>query len=524
MSTPLNDRDRTRAQHHGMLAAHTPGRPVLSRLERDPLAVLLAALLLFLLLALVLASLWLHSATHVFPGVESLGVALGGRSRAEGVAALERAWQERAVALADGDRVWSLPPEGLGLRLDAQQVVDVALGIGDPAAHLRALLSGAPPIQVTPAVTIDRARMEAQLRALAPQVAVAPIDATLRVTGARVEQSPSVPGRALDVGATADWIGAHLLELAEGAPAPLAFSAVQAPVTNLDALEAEANAWLSNPVTIRAFDPIAGESLWWTAEPDVWASWVTLAYDPGPPPALRWSVERERVRAYLAGRAGELGASRYYLEEDVTDDVAAAILSGEFQVTFRVYHHPGQHVVQAGETLASIARDRGFPYPWLQEANPGVDRLRPGQTIAIPSPDVLLPLPVVMHKRIVVSISQQQMWAYEWGNVVWAWTVSTGIPSSPTSPGVFQVQSHEREAYAASWDLWMPYFVGIYRPVPSSRFMNGFHGFPTRDGATLLWTGNLGYPVTYGCILLSTQNAALLYDWAEEGVVVEIRP
>jgi lipoprotein-anchoring transpeptidase ErfK/SrfK len=235
-------------------------------------------------------------------------------------------------------------------------------------------------------------------------------------------------------------------------------------------------------------------------------------------------VDRDRVRAYLAGRAGEVGQGRYYLEDEVVEDVAAAILSQGFEVVFRLYHHPRRHVVQAGETLASIARDHGFPYPWLQEANPGVDRLRPGQTVAVPSPDVLLPLPVVVHKRIVISISQQRMWAYEWDDPVWAWTVSTGIASSPTSPGVFQVQSHEREAYASSWDLWMPYFVGIYRPVPASGFMNGFHGFPTRDGATLLWTGNLGHPVTYGCILLSTQNASLLYEWAEEGVVVEIRP
>jgi lipoprotein-anchoring transpeptidase ErfK/SrfK len=66
--------------------------------------------------------------------------------------------------------------------------------------------------------------------------------------------------------------------------------------------------------------------------------------------------------------------------------------------------------------------------------------------------------------------------------------------------------------------------MGIYRPVPTSNFMNGFHGFPTRDGASLLWTGNLGSPVTFGCILVDTGNAKALYEWAEEGVVVEIVP
>ncbi|MFN2137341.1 MAG: L,D-transpeptidase, partial [Candidatus Promineifilaceae bacterium] len=58
---------------------------------------------------------------------------------------------------------------------------------------------------------------------------------------------------------------------------------------------------------------------------------------------------------------------------------------------------------------------------------------------------------------------------------------------------------------------------------PTSDFMNGFHGFPTRDGFNLLWTGDLGHPVTYGCILLSSENAQQLYDWADEGVVVEIQ-
>ena len=69
----------------------------------------------------------------------------------------------------------------------------------------------------------------------------------------------------------------------------------------------------------------------------------------------------------------------------------------------------------------------------------------------------------------------------------------------------------------------MPYFMGIYQPVPTADFMNGFHGFPTRDGYTLLWTGDLGRPVTYGCVLVSTENAEQLFGWAEQGVIVEIQ-
>lgn len=144
--------------------------------------------------------------------------------------------------------------------------------------------------------------------------------------------------------------------------------------------------------------------------------------------------------------------------------------------------------------------------------------------MTIPSPDELLPLPPVQGKRIQVSLSEQRVRVFEAGTLKWDWPASTGIDSSPTSPGIFQVQSHQEEAYASLWDLWMPWFVGIYRPAPGVDFMNGFHGFPRRGDRQLLWTGDLGRRVTYGCILLNTENAQLLYGWAQAGVVVEIIP
>jgi lipoprotein-anchoring transpeptidase ErfK/SrfK len=124
----------------------------------------------------------------------------------------------------------------------------------------------------------------------------------------------------------------------------------------------------------------------------------------------------------------------------------------------------------------------------------------------------------------VVSITQQHAWVYENGGLKWEWPVSTGIQSSPTWPGIYQIQSHEPNAYAGNWNLWMPNFMGVYQPIPGSDFTNGFHGFPTRGGSQLLWTDSLGTRVTYGCILVSNDNIQALYNWAEEGVVVEIQP
>jgi lipoprotein-anchoring transpeptidase ErfK/SrfK len=37
----------------------------------------------------------------------------------------------------------------------------------------------------------------------------------------------------------------------------------------------------------------------------------------------------------------------------------------------------------------------------------------------------------------------------------------------------------------------------------------------------ILWEGYLGQPVSYGYVILSTENAATLYNWADGGTPVD---
>jgi lipoprotein-anchoring transpeptidase ErfK/SrfK len=193
-------------------------------------------------------------------------------------------------------------------------------------------------------------------------------------------------------------------------------------------------------------------------------------------------------------------------------------------ISLTIKHNPTHYQVEAGDTLTSIAFKVGMPYWKIQQANPGIDpdRLVSGQVLTIPSKNEMLPLPIIPGKRIVISISQQHLWTYENGQERSDHVISTGIDRSPTIPGIYQVQTHELNAYASVWDLYMPHFMGIYEGWPG--FMNGIHGLPTLSGGRQLWAGSLGHPVSYGCIILDLQAAEDLYNWAEEGVVVEIRP
>ncbi len=204
-------------------------------------------------------------------------------------------------------------------------------------------------------------------------------------------------------------------------------------------------------------------------------------------------------------------------------ELAQAILQGQESLIL-ISHRPTEYIVQPGETLIGISWKVGLPFWKILEANPNLnpDALQAGQSLIIPSKDEMLPLPVIPNKRIVISISQQRLWAYQDGNLLSKHLISTGVNRSPTQPGIFQVRTHELEAYASVWDLTMPHFLGIYEAWPG--FMNGIHGLPMLSNGRRLWKNILGKPASYGCIILDLDEAEWLYNWAENGVVVEIKP
>jgi len=492
------------------------------------------ALLLFLLPALFLLALFggvlagglsfVYARERVLPGVTALGVPLGGQTAEQAAATLQTRWAEQTVTLRNGELARPVSPEALGMSLDAAATAAAATEKGRSLAGLGDLPAQGMAWFDTPVVwRFDPDAARGTLAALAPELAVPPVNASVTVSDGRAAATPAVEGRELDIEATLASLGADPAAVLAGGALDLAVRPVPAAVTDVSAAVDEANRLLATTVTLLAYDPVRDEQFTWAVEPPVWGQWLRLVADPAAPQAFSWSLDRQNGVAYLDTLEAQWGDGRYLDEDATLTALSEAIQAQSGTATTQVRYPARRHVVQSGETLSSIGFDYGIPYPWLQQLNPGLESLTVGQEIAIPAADALLPLPVVAGKRIVVSLSEQRTWVYENGQLKWEWPTSTGIASSPTAPGIFQIQSHEPNAYAGNWNLWMPSFMGIYRPVPTSEFMNGFHGFPTRGNAQLLWTGDLGHPVTYGCILLSSENAQLLYEWAEEGVVVEVR-
>lgn len=481
-------------------------------------AVITAVILGF---TIVLALLFFYS-DMIVPGVHVMGVNVGSMTRAEATAVLQDRWQQQQVILEHSDGTWPVRAADLGLSLDAAATAAQAYAQGRSLDSVLDLLQGG--LHRQPVWSFDPEAAASYLATIAPQLSIPPSNAGVRIEQGEVLEIPATEGRALDMDRTMAYLTSDPAQVLQSGHLPLATQPVPASVTDVSKLAEEARRLLATAVTLRAYDPIIDETTEWIISPGSWQTWLSLTPGPNDNDPFEWAVDQNAAALFLETQLPGIGEDRYLDSETLIPTLKTAIVTQQPLVSARIFHHPRQHVVQAGETLSAIGRTYGIPYPWIQQANPDSEFLQAGDTIIVPSADEMLPLPVVENKRIVISISQQRVWAYEDGQSRWEWPASTGIDDSPTAPGIFQIQSHEPNAYASNWDLWMPNFMGIYRPVPTSDFMNGFHGFPTRNGSTLLWTGDLGHQVTYGCVLLSSENASLLYDWAEEGVVVEIQP
>lgn len=180
------------------------------------------------------------------------------------------------------------------------------------------------------------------------------------------------------------------------------------------------------------------------------------------------------------------------------------------------------HVVQSGDTLSQIAKRYGTTVAALVAENGlgSADLLRVGTRLAIPRSGSSTSYPG-QATRFVVSISQQRCWLYRGDTVISKWVCSTGREGAATRPGTYRIQSKMERAYGSTWNIWMPYWLGIYWAGTSE---NGIHGLPynAKSGAQL-WAGHVGTPITFGCVMLDNVNAKMLYDMAYIGMPVVIQ-
>jgi lipoprotein-anchoring transpeptidase ErfK/SrfK len=200
------------------------------------------------------------------------------------------------------------------------------------------------------------------------------------------------------------------------------------------------------------------------------------------------------------------------------------------------------HTVQRGETLFRISVRYNVSMNDLVVANnlANPNNIYAGQLLVIPAPGTAgsatqygvapggassagvgvppadvpagdVPVPTIWDgKQIIIDLSQQRLYAFENGELVRQFTVSTGLPATPTVTGDFAIyrRYESQRMQGPDYDLpgvpWVMYFYQSY----------SIHG--------TYWHNNFGQPMSHGCVNMRTPEAEWLYNWAPDGTSVRV--
>ena len=488
--------------------------------SRQPVAKLTGVVVLAILIFFVGSYVFTD---RIFPNVFALGVPVGDLTPAEAEAAIQAKWDGEIYIdfTVDGELIRQTTPNQLGLSIDVAAMAGSARAAG---------LAGIPfGLEVAPVVSVDYGKAQSVLLDMTEVIYILPYEAGFKWSGGKLVTVPGRQGRHLDISGAME-------KLLQDPSRALAERRFELPTISLlpDVMDSapfieEAHAFLAGDVRLNGYDPYMHEMISWHVDQKTAAEWL-IAGENG------LAVRKNVFSAFIKSLNKDLitGATARFIDDLVAiEKMQEGLNTNNSNVVVRVQHLPKSYYVEHTDTGYKIGRKNGLPYQLIYESNPNVNwrALNVGDTIQIPSRDVLIPEDPLPHKRIVVDIESQWLVAFEYDQMVFSWAISSGRETAPTYPGIFQILTHNDVAYGGSYALcevegtncaqWrMNWFMGVYEVVPG--LMNGFHGAVQLPNGNYLGGGGVYEPTTFGCIMSLDDNAEQLYAWAENGTIVEI--
>lgn len=188
------------------------------------------------------------------------------------------------------------------------------------------------------------------------------------------------------------------------------------------------------------------------------------------------------------------------------------------------------HAASTAPRMISAQELASSHTPGVRETRSGV--FAPCQMSGLVIPEPLAGVPDTGGKVILVSLSQQWLWAYQNGKLVFANPVATGMSDLRTPQGTFHITYTLRNTTLYSpWPRSSPYYYPPEHITYALHFRAGgfyIHDAPWREmfgpGAQDPHTAPDGSDESgsHGSVNMTTSATAWLYSWAPVGTTVEV--
>lgn len=277
-------------------------------LIRLSLLMVMGSVLLVFVLGFFLVAFQIRVQERIVPGVSAAGIELGGMTYDEAVEALKNQYtyaNEAIFTFRDGDRIWQMSAQDLGVTFDVDETIARAYLIGHSRDSIRNLTQQASAwfsgSSVPPIVTFNQTIAQEFLDNIAVEIDTPAQDATLSVVDTTVNTSRGLIGRKLNIGVTLAQLSEAIIALDSGREIPLAINETPPVVWNVDEAANKIQIALSGPIQLTATD-INGQQLGpWTVSQQQIASLlsVTLQDNPDATRSYDVSIDMEAFAGFL---------------------------------------------------------------------------------------------------------------------------------------------------------------------------------------------------------------------------------
>jgi len=489
-------------------------------LNRTPVLRIVMGGALILFIGLLISTVF---SNQIGPNIWTMGQSLSGLTVEEARSELVALWQDEILIdlTVGGEIIASISPNIIGLNLDARTMAEDAKALG---------LTGFPMgASIDPVLQIDYGIAQNYLLTLTDTIYIPPYDAGYQWQDGRLIGVQGTSSRELDIALSLEQLTQNSTAIVTTQRFDLLTNSMPPNIVDPSPYLDEAYAFVNNDFTLMGYDPYTNEYIPWTASEEERTQWIAAGTNGIVLRESAFDAYYNALNEWLF--QGEY--PRYLQKQEIVDSINVAMQTGMSEALLRIRYLPTEYVVESQDNGFRIGRKTGLPFGLIDEANPGLDwnTLSIGQTINLPSRDTLLQTEVVSNKRIVVDLDRLWMVAYENGQVIFSWPISSGRDTAPTYPGIFQILQKDEIAYGSSYSLcsegsndcdqWeMYWFMGIYEVFPG--LMNGFHGAVLLPNGAFLGGGGVRGRTTFGCVMSENSEAEQLFAWADVGTIVEI--
>jgi lipoprotein-anchoring transpeptidase ErfK/SrfK len=447
---------------------------------------------LIVIIVSVAAGVGMYYNGRILPGVKVAGVKLGSLPKEKALTQLENATKNYQVIFQVGDKTFTPKPAELGITIDTKATIDAVYGVGHSGGLADRLGDwgslGNPDHPVI--YKFDEKVLDNYVNGLVQTTSTPAVNAKLVISGAAVAVQPETWGQATGIESAALKVKQSLhtfstvkfqLGLKKLEPAIKA--------TDLTSAKSQAEGMISTPVSL---------------------TYGGVVYAPNAATKATWLVFTEDVNARTEHVSVSSAAIKGYLSSVVTPRIAYAATPRI--VTVNADQNNAESVAQEGKDGLTVDADavaRQVSAALLTQKAFSMDV--PTQAVAFATQTHK-----VYDRWIDVSLGTQTLTAYQQGQVVRSFLISSGTAYHPTVQGTFYIYGKTRSQTMSGGSR----AAGDYYSLPNVEWISWWYGDYSIHGT--YWHHNFGHPMSHGCLNATNEDAQFIYEWAPIGTPVVI--